>query len=451
MDKTSRALTPEAIAAITSRLSERNQQIQRQYPGESGRRQPVHVVYGGAHLFRADTASRLGATALRVLDEYAPDAARFGDAIGLPPALAASIYSRVRDKLRAEPVEDFRLDFEDGYGNRPDAEEDGHAASAAREVAQSVAARQAPPYVGIRIKPFNEELRDRSIRTLDIFISELLAASNGHLPSNFVVTLPKITSPEQVAALVQLFERLESVLRLQPGALRMELMIETTQSIFDDAGSCALPGLVAAGSGRVAAAHFGTYDYTASCGITAAHQHMRHPACDFARHVMQVALAGTGVWLSDGATNILPVPIHRAGAGGELTSAQKDDNAAAVHRAWKQHYDDIQHSLVHGYYQGWDLHPAQLVTRYAAVYAFFLQSLDAASERLRNFIAKAAQATLIGEVFDDAATGQGLLNYFLRAMNCGAVREDEVERLSGLTLDELRSASFVKIVRGRRA
>ena len=450
MDKTSRALTPEAIAAITSRLSERNQEIQRLYPGESGRRQPVHVVYGGAHLFRVDTAQRLGATALRVLEEYAPDAARLGDAIGLPPALATSIYARVRDKLRAEPVEDFRLDFEDGYGNRSDAEEDGHAASSAREVARSVASGQAPPYVGIRIKPFNEELRERSIRTLDIFISELLAASNGRLPPYFVVTLPKITSSEQVAALVQLFERLESVLRLSPGTLRMELMIETTQSIFDDSGVCALPALVAAGGGRVTAAHFGTYDYTASCGITAAYQHMRHPACDFARHVMQVALAGTGIWLSDGATNILPVPLHRATGDADLTPAQQQENHAAVHRAWKQHYDDIRHSLIHGYYQGWDLHPAQLVTRYAAVYAFFLQSLDAASERLRNFIAKAAQATLVGEVFDDAATGQGLLNYFLRAMNCGAVREDEVERLSGLTLAELRSASFVKIVRGRR-
>jgi hypothetical protein len=208
---------------------------------------------------------------------------------------------------------------------------------------------------------------------------------------------------------------------------------------------------VAAGQDRISAAHFGTYDYTAACGITAAYQHMGHPACDFARHVMQVALAGTGIWLSDGATNILPVAIHRAAAGTGLSESQRAENRAAIHRAWRLHYDDIQHSLVHGFYQGWDLHPAQLVTRYAAVYAFFLQSLDAASERLRNFIAKAAQATLVGEIFDDAATGQGLLNYFLRAVNCGAVKEDEIEQLSGLTLEEIRSASFVKIVKGRSA
>ena len=450
MDNASRVLTPEAIGAITSTLSRRNQEIQQRYPGESGQRQPVHVVYGGAHLFRADSAGRLGATALRVLDEYGGDATAFGDAIGLPRSLAASIHVRVREKLAREPVEDFRLDFEDGYGNRPDAEEDGHAAASAREVAAAVKAGTAPPYIGIRIKPFNEELRDRSIRTLDIFVSELVSALGGRLPEHFVVTLPKITSSEQIAALVQLFDRLEAGHRLPSGTLRMELMIETTQSIVDDKGACSLPSFIAAGAGRVTAAHFGTYDYTAACGITAAYQHMRHPACDFARHVMQVALAGTGIWLSDGATNILPVPIHRAAEGAALTDTQRADNRAAIHRAWRLHYDDIQHSLTQGYYQGWDLHPAQLVTRYAAVYAFFLQSLDAASERLRNFIAKAAQATLVGEVFDDAATGQGLLNYFLRAMNCGAVREDEIERLSGLTLAELRSASFATIIRTRR-
>jgi hypothetical protein len=121
-----------------------------------------------------------------------------------------------------------------------------------------------------------------------------------------------------------------------------------------------------------------------------------------------------------------------------------------VHRAWRLHYEHVRQSLVNAYYQGWDLHPAQLVTRYAAVYGFFLEGLGAASERLRNFVQKAAQATLVGEVFDDAATGQGLLNYFLRAVNCGALTEDEALERSGLTLDELRGRSFVKILKNRR-
>jgi len=218
------------------------------------------------------------------------------------------------------------------------------------------------------------------------------------------------------------------------GTLKMEVMVETPYAIFDERGAVSLPGLVAEGRGRIVAAHFGTYDYTASLGITAAHQHMRHPACDFARSVMQVALAGGDVRLSDGATNVLPV----------------GKDPAVIRQAWRVHYDDIRHSLANAFYQGWDLHPAQLVTRYAAVYAFFLESLDAASERLRNFIGKAAQATLVGEVFDDAATGQGLLNFFLRALNCGAVMEDEIGALTGLTLEELRSGSFVRIVQNRR-
>ncbi|NUR55829.1 MAG: phosphoenolpyruvate kinase [Acidobacteria bacterium] len=413
------------------------------------RRQPIHTVYGGAHLFRADTASRLGVAALGTLREYGPDPETLAAATGMAREAAAAVYPRIVDTLQREPVEDFRLDFEDGYGHRPDSEEDGHAASAAREVANGLLQRTLPPFIGIRIKPLNDELRDRALRTTHRFLAALLEGTRGRLPDNFVVTLPKITAPSQVTALVRELAAIETERRLAPGSLRMELMVETPQSIFDEHGAAALPAFVRAGEGRIVAAHFGTYDYTASLGITAAYQHMRHPACDFARHVMQVALAGSGVWLSDGATNVLPVAVHPAGPHAPLTVAQQAENRAAVHRAWKRHYDDIRHSLTNGYYQGWDLHPAQLVTRYAAVYGFFFESLDAASERLRNFIAKAAQATLVGEVFDDAATGQGLLNFFLKALNCGAVGEDAIEAQSGLTLDELRSGSFLQIVQAR--
>jgi hypothetical protein len=228
-------------------------------------------------------------------------------------------------------------------------------------------------------------------------------------------------------------------------------MIETPQSIFKERGELNLLPLAAAAQGRCVGAHFGTYDYTAGRGITAAHQHMLHFACDFAKEAMQVAYAGTGIWLSDGATNILPVPVHHVGLSGPpLTSVQIEDNLRAVHQAWRLHFEHIRHSLVNGFYQGWDLHPAQLVTRYAAVYSFFLESLDAASERLRNFIDKAAQATSVGDVFDDAATGQGLLNYFLRAINCGAITAQEAQRLTSLTQEEFRGASFVKILDGRK-
>lgn len=478
------SLSNESLTDLTNRLRAANEEFTSHYPGETGRRQPVHTVYGGAHLFKADSAARLGSLARRSLDQFAPDFVSFARAINLPGSdelptafddgtqlvsllrteperarkekkaawLAHTIYQRVSEKLQREPVEDFRIDFEDGYGNRPDDEEDGHAVSAATETAEGSKNGTLPPFIGIRIKPFNEELRARSFRTLDIFVTTLVERNNGRLPDNFVVTLPKITIPEQVSTLAALLTQLEEQTGLAAGSLKFEMMIETTQSIINHQGQINLPLLLAAGEGRCVAAHFGTYDYTAGCNITAAHQHMLHPACDFAKHVMQVSFAGTGIWLSDGATNIMPVAPHRFVEGGPpLTQEQIEENREVVHRAWKLHYDHIQHSLTNAFYQGWDLHPAQLPTRYAAVYSFFLQSLEAASERLKNFVEKAAKATLVGDVFDDAATGQGLLNYFLRAINCGAITETEAVNLSGLMLPELRSASFVKILKNRQA
>ena len=478
-----RSLAPASLQDIFAPLQRAHQTFAAQYPGPRGDRQPVHVVYGGAHLFRADTAARLGEKALEAINADAPDFVTFAKAIELPGMdqlgvsqdsvaslaraiqkdpeaarrenraawFAFALYQRVLEKLRREPVEDFRIDFEDGFGNRPDEEEDRFAASSAAELAKSFEARTLPPFIGLRIKPFNEELRTRSIRTLDIFLTELLGRTGGKLPQNFFITLPKVTIPEESAGLAAVCSQLEAALGLRANTLQVELMIETPQSIFNQRGEINLLPLANALQGRCVAAHFGTYDYTAGRGITAAHQHMTHFACDFAREAMQVAFAGTGIWLSDGATNILPVPIHPPGKDpSALSASQIDENRVAIHRAWKLHYDHIRHSLVNGFFQGWDLHPAQLVTRYAAVYSFFLESLDAASERLRNFIEKAAQATLVGEVFDDAATGQGLLNYFLRAINCGAITAEEARALTGLTQEEVRSASFVKILDGRK-
>ena len=478
------SLSDASLTDLTGPLQQANEEFSRHYAGETGRRQPVHTVYGGAHLFKSDSAKRLGSLGRRSLDQFAPDFLTFARAIDLPGAselpesvdeandlvsflkteperarkeqkaawLAYTIYRRVVEKLHREPVEDFRIDFEDGYGNRPDDEEDGHAVSAAAETAEGNKNATLPPFIGIRIKPFNEELRARSFRTLDIFVSTLLELSKGRLPQNFVVTLPKITIPEQVATLAALLAQLEKQTGIEEGSLKIEMMIETTQSIINHRGQINLPLLLSAGEGRCVAAHFGTYDYTAGCNITAAHQHMLHSACDFAKHMMQVSFAGTGIWLSDGATNIMPVAPHRFVEGGPpLTAEQIEENREVVHRAWRLHYSHIQHSLTNAFYQGWDLHPAQLPTRYAAVYAFFLENLEAASERLKNFVEKAAKATLVGDVFDDAATGQGLLNYFLRAINCGAITETEAIQLSGLTLAELRSASFVKILKNRQA
>ena len=446
---TTTSLPAKVLHDLTTALSATQARLAERYPGEPGTRQPVHTVYGGAHLFRHDTAKKLGELGLRVLKQYAPDAATFATAIGLEGSHADTIYERVLEKMQREAVEDFRIDFEDGYGNRSDAEEDGHAVQAGEEVARGMKEGSLPPFIGIRIKTLSGELCARALRTLDVFVTTVIRNSGGHLPDNFVVTLPKITSPEHVTTLVATFEALESSLALLQGSLKMEFMIETTQSILDVDGSIMLPRMLTAAQGRCVAAHFGVYDFTASNDITAQYQRMGHPACDFARHMMKMAYAGTGLWLSDGATNVMPVAPHRAEAGGTLTAEQTAENRRAVHAAWKLHADDIFHSLESGYYQGWDLHPGQLPTRYAATYAFFLRGLASASERLSNFVSKAAQATLVGDIFDDAATGQGLLNFFLRGINCGALKEEEALR-AGVTLDELRGRSFVKILKNRR-
>jgi len=449
-------LTPEIAAPILEPLIQANQAHDTLFPGEPAERQPVHTVYGGAHLFKEETATTLGSLAMKLLNDYAPDPSALASCVGLAAGdrLARNVYERVVAKLQREPVEDYRLDFEDGYGNRPDAEEDGHAVSTAQAVARGSAVardnaqRGFPAFIGIRIKPFTEALRQRSMRTLDLFLTAMLSESKA-LPDGFVVTLPKVTVPEQVTALVRVLETMEHRLSINPGTLRIELMIETPQSIIDASGSFAIPKLLEASRGRCRGLHFGLYDYTASCNITAEHQTMVHPACDFARHVMQVGAAGRGVTLSDGATNIMPIPRHRSAAGSSLTTEQMVENRTVVHRAMRLHFEHVQRSLTHGYYQGWDLHPGQLPTRFAAVYSFFIQSFETAAARLRNFVEKAAQATLVGDVFDDAATGQGLLNFFLRGINCGAFTEEEA-CATGLTLEELRGRSFLKILDKRR-
>lgn len=374
-------------------------------------RQPIHTVYGGAHLFKSTTCNKLGALAERAFAEYAPDAAALAQVFSIPEALAETVHTRVAAKLRSQPVEDYRIDFEDGFGYRPDDEEDSAADNAAREVTRAVQEKSLPELFGIRVKSFHTETtKARALRTLDRFLSQAT------LPKDFVVTLPKITTPEQVAGLVD-------ALQPYPG-VSIEIMIETPQSIF------MLPKLLDAAQGRCVAAHFGAYDYTASLGITAANQDLHHPACEFARSMMLAALAGTGVWLVDGATNILPI-------------------SPAVHRAWKLHYDNIRHSLYNGFYQGWDLHPAQIPARFVAVHTFFLEGLAEASARLRNFMEQAAQATRVGAVFDDAATGRGLLNYFERAVYCGAVPVRDVSGLTGLGLEEL-NWPFDRILAARR-
>ncbi|WP_285747344.1 aldolase [Lentzea sp. NBRC 105346] len=355
-------------------------------------RQPVHTCYVPADRVDSGVVGLWGGQALEALSDYRD----------LLPPVPEGVLERVREKLDWEPIEDLRIDFEDGYGTRGDDVEDRDAERTARVVAEWVREGVAPFSFGLRMKSFDTKaLRERGIRTLDIFLTTL-----GEVPPGFVITFPKVTSVEQV-------EVFGEILDLFGRELRFEIQVETTRSIVDVTGRLAIPSFIAAGRGRVTGLHFGTYDYTAGCGLVAAQQHLAHGACDFARHVMQVCAAGTGVRLSDGSTNVLPVGENRA-------------------HGWDTHYRLVRRSLEHGFFQGWDLHPAQLITRYAAVYAFYREGLVADARRLRAYVEKADSGVL-----DEPATAQALSSSMLRALDCGAVEVEEVRGLTGISLSRI--------------
>ncbi|MDO0928977.1 aldolase/citrate lyase family protein [Streptomyces sp. TG1A-8] len=394
---------------IGARLAPIDAELRRRYPGDPGTRQPVHTVYVPGDALSAGTVRSWGDRALAALDEHAPDAASFAAVLGLADGLAEPVHSRVRAKLEREPVEDLRVDFEDGYGIRPDAEEDEAAARAARLIAEAYANGTAAPYMGIRTKCMEAAVRDRGIRTLDVFLTGLMRA--GGLPEGLALTLPKVTYAEQVGAFARLLEAFEETHGLESGRIGFEIQIETSQSILAADGTATVARMIQAAEGRATGLHYGTFDYSACLGVSAAHQAADHPAADHAKAVMQVAAAGTGVRVSDGSTNVLPVgPAER------------------VHAAWRLHYGLTRRALARAYYQGWDMHPGHLPTRYAAVFAFYREGFEQAATRLARYANRAG-----GDVMDEPATAKALGGHLLRGLDCGALDDAEVARLTGLT------------------
>lgn len=437
-----------ALLEAEHALREANLSFARRYRGDDDRRHPVQTLIEGAQHFAADVARRRGAQALRALDEYASTTDAMGRAFGIVdhPALP-TIATRVREKLAREPIEDYRIDFEDGYGVRAGDEEDRQVAFVAGEIGRAARDGLLPPMIGVRIKPLTEELRERSMRTLDLLVTQL--AREDALPVNWTVTLPKVSVLEQVDYFAAYLRALERSLGLDDGRLTFEIMVEVPQAILDITGRSLLPRMVDAADGRLTAIDFGTYDYTGGVNISAAQQRLRHPACDFAKHMIQVAFAGTGIRIADGSTALLPVPVHASDEGTSLDEARRADNVASVHAAWRLHFDDVRYSLANGFYQGWDLHAAQLVSRYAAVSSFYLEGVASAGARLRTFLSKAASATLVGGMMDEPATGQALLTFFLRGMQAGAISDREAMDKTGLSATELQTRSIVQIMRGR--
>ncbi|MFJ6657461.1 DUF6986 family protein [Streptomyces sp. NPDC091377] len=407
-ERVSTSLAGAVSEAVSASLAPVDAELERRYPGDPGTRQPVHTVYVPGDIFAADTLRSWGDRALAALDEHAPDAAAFAAVLGLDESLAEPVHTRVRAKLEHEPVEDVRVDFEDGYGPRPDAEEDEAAARAARLIAEAYADGTAAPYMGIRMKCMEAPVRDRGIRTLDIFLTGLI--ESGGLPDGLVLTLPKVTYPEQVTAMARLLDAFEEAHALEPGRLGFEIQIETSQAILASDGTATVARMIEAAGGRATGLHYGTFDYSACLGVSAAHQASDHPAADHAKAVMQVAAAGTGVRVSDGSTNVLPVG----------TTEQ-------VHDAWRLHHRLTRRALARAYYQGWDMHPGHLPTRYAAVFAFYRESFEPAAARLARYVSRTA-----GDVMDEPATAKALSGHLLRGLDCGALDLPEVTARTGL-------------------
>ncbi|MEU8585970.1 aldolase/citrate lyase family protein [Streptomyces sp. NPDC048664] len=414
-ERVATSLTDAVTGEIDTRLAPVDRELRRLYPGDPGTRQPVHTVYVPGDLLTPDTVRSWGDQALAALDRHAPDAASLAAVLGLADELAEPVHDRVRAKLEREPVEDLRVDFEDGYGPRPDAEEDEAAARAARLVAQAYEDGTAAPCTGIRMKCMEASVRHRGIRTLDIFLTGLMEA--GGLPDGLVLTLPKVTYAEQVAAMARLLEGFEEAHGLAPGRIGFEIQIETSQAILAADGTATVARMIQAARGRARGLHYGTFDYSACLGVSAAHQAADHPAADHAKAVMQVAAAGTGVRVSDGSTNVLPVgPTHK------------------VHDAWRLHYGLTRRALARAYYQGWDMHPGHLPTRYAAVFAFYREGFEQAAARLIRYAHRTG-----GDVMDEPATAKALSGFLLRGLDCGALDIAEVARATGLTRADLES------------
>src|SRR3954447_16851714 len=391
-------LPEELYAELDRRLTPGDALRLARYPGEWPERQPVHTCYVPVDHVVPELASTWGSAALDALDEHGlPD-------LGLDPGLVEEVLPRVRWKLDTEPIEDLGVAAEAG-SRRSAAHEDDAVLRAAATVAADVAAGVAPPSVGIRGKSLEASTRHRGVRSLDLFLGQLRGG-------RAVVTLPKVTDAEQVRAFLPVLDALQAAHQV---TLDLELQIETPQAVIGPDGTATLARMVHLAGPRLIGLHYGTYDYSAALGIAAAQQASDHPAADFAKQVMQVAVAGTRAHAVGGSTNVLPV-------------GSRDE----VPPAWQLHAGLVRRALERGFYQGWDLHPAQLVTRYVATYAFFRAALPAAGARLSASLDRADAGVL-----DEPATARALAGVVLRGVDCGAVDETQVTTSMGVPMVEV--------------
>ena len=387
----------DLVALADQRLRDDDAARDRDYPGDRGLWQPVHTVYVPADRLRRTTVGDYRDHALGLMAEH-------DDLFREITAADDRVVALVRDKLRRQPIEDLRADFEDGYGVRPDADEDKDVRKVTQVFWHLHAEEDSPGRYGVRFKSLEAQTRRRGIQTLARTLDQLRELVGD---DELVVTLPKVTSEAQVQALVAVLERLEKQVSSTSRGQRFEIQVETPQTVLGPDGSALVARMIRAGGRRLSGLHYGTYDYSAFLGLAAGDQSLEHPAADHAKAVMQAAAAGTGVELSDGSTNVLPV-----GDGLRL--------------GWETHHRLVTRALHRGFYQGWDLHPAQLPTRFAATFQFFRAGAADADARLAAY---AANRT--GAIADEPATVRALADYLLRGLDCGALTDDEVSLCRG--------------------
>lgn len=396
--------------------------FERRFPRESGdtrASQPIHTVYGGAHLFTVETIGKLSRLALRSFDEHAADPLRLATIFDIPDLLALQIHPRVRRQLESRAIEDFRIDFEDGFGARPPEDEDREAIRSGGELARALRANSMPTHFGIRIKALGGPTGPRALRTLDLFMTAL----STQCP--LIVTLPKVRVAEEVQALDRALTAIERKLNWRKGITRIEVMLETPQLLPQ------LEEAVDAAGARCLGVHFGAYDYTSALGISASCQTLSHPACDRVRLEMQSRLAGKNVFLCDGASHRMPV-----------------GSTEAVIESWRESHSNVRRALAQGYTQGWDLHPAQIAPRLVAMHAFYRESIEISIARLKGYLDKAFKAGLTGNFFDDAASAQGVHRHLAQGIACGALDDEDLAPL-GLIGGDLVGRTFAECLRFR--
>ena len=433
-----------AIAALDEALAPLDAWAAQRWPGGAGLGQPIHTVYVPADQAAPGLSRDWGRRALASLEAYAPTPAELAEALGLgagsggpgtgwgPGGLELSVdeiddaWPLLRRALQEAPIQDLRLDLEDGYGPHTDDEEDAHADAAAEVLLAEAADPIGPRRLGIRHRSLEAATRARAVRTLDRVIGRLASSADG-VPAGFVVTLPKVIHVDQVRVYVTLLDALEQAHGLPGGSLRFEIQVETPQTILAADGTLPLGPMIDAGAGRVTGLHYGTYDYSAAMGVGAAHQRADHPVALTAKAAMRLAAAGTGIEVSDGSTNRLPV-----------------GDSPTVHANWAEHARLVLAAYADGIRQGWDLHPAQLVTRHLTTIVVQRRGLAGKLERLAAYLGAGTAAR--GGELDEPATAQTLAADVVRGVEAGAASRDHVEAATGATLEALRALADRRVV-----